>query len=88
MSDFAVIKDKYAYSAYLTAFGQGLGVGESFEFNKRWYPVLKCFIYGREDARIEESLMNESAIYYAYKRTLGKEYEQQVRDILRRGYNM
>lgn len=58
MANFAVMKDKYAHIACLTAFGQGLGFANHFEDNKKWYPVLKCFIYGREDNRIDENLLN------------------------------
>ena len=72
MANFPVIKDKYANLAYLTAFGQGLGFADVFDYNKQWYPILKCFIYGRDDARITEASMNESALFYSYKRTLPK----------------
>ena len=44
--------NKYANAAYYYAFGQGMGFSEMFMYIRRWFPVLKCFIYGRQDQRI------------------------------------
>ena len=55
---FAKSPNKYANIASLIAFGKGMGFSEMFDYNRRWPPVLKCFIYGRQDNRIDETLMN------------------------------
>jgi len=39
--------NKYANLASMIAFGKGMGFSEMFDYNRRWPPVLKCFIYGR-----------------------------------------
>ena len=44
--------NRYANAAYYYAFGQGMGFSEMFMYIRRWYPVLKCFIYGRQDNRL------------------------------------
>lgn len=45
--NFAKSPNKFAYIAELIAFGKGMGFSEMFDYNRRWPPVLKCFIYGR-----------------------------------------
>jgi hypothetical protein len=79
---------KYSTLGYLNAFGNGMGFGEMFSYNRMWYPVLKCFIYGREDNRISEEYLNEAAIYYCHKRKFEESYEAKIQDILKEGYGL
>jgi hypothetical protein len=55
---FAKTYNRYANIACLIAFGHGMGFTEMFDYNRRWPPILKCLIHGRQDNRIDENLLN------------------------------
>lgn len=74
---------KYGNLASLYAFGKGLGFRQMFSFIRQWPPVLKCFIYGRNDNRLAEDNLNETAIYYCHKRKFDEEYEKKVKAIMK-----
>ena len=50
--------NKYANIASYMAFGHGMGFSEMFSYIRMWYPVLKCFIYGRKDILLAEDNLN------------------------------
>lgn len=68
--NFYPCPNKYAFLGSLVAFGHGLGFDDMLVYIRRWFPVLKCFIYGRQDNRIPEQYLNQTAIYYCHKRKL------------------
>ncbi len=51
-------KNKYTYLCRVVALTQGLGFKEMFSYLRQFPPVLKCFIYGREDTIMSEQLLN------------------------------
>ena len=59
-----------------------------FSYFRQWFPVLKCFIYGRQDNRLAEENLNETAIYYCHKRTFDETYENKIRTIFNEKYGM
>ena len=54
-----------------------------FSYIRQWFPVLKCFVYGRQDNMLAEETLNESAIYYCHKRKFDEEYETKVKNIMK-----
>lgn len=80
--------NKYAFLAMLVAFGHGLGFDDMLTYIRRWFPVLKCFIYGRNDNRIPEPYLNQTAIYYCHKRKLDDTYEERIRKVLSERYGV
>ena len=75
--------NKYANVASYIAFGHGMGFSEMFSYIRQWFPVLKCFVYGRQDNMLAEETLNESAIYYCHRRKFDEEYETKVKNIMK-----
>lgn len=86
--DIVPAPNKYAYMSVLLAFGHGLGFDEMFSYIRRWFPVLKCFIYGRQDNRLSEEGLNQSAVYYCHKQKITPENEVKVQQFLKETYNL
>lgn len=57
-----------------------------FSIQRKWPKILKCFIYGRKDAILNEELLSEKAVHYTYVDKFEESYDSKLRDAWRRKY--